>query len=262
MVLGRYTPAVVFHAAAHKHVPLMEGNPEEAITNNVLGTRNLVEEAVLAGVQRFVLISTDKAVAPSSVMGATKRVAEALVRQAGKRTGRPFVAVRFGNVLGSRGSVVPFFKRQIELGGPVTVTHPDMTRFFMTIPEAVHLVLEAGGKGQGGELYVLNMGQPVRIVDLVKDLIRLSGLSPEEIPVVFTGLRPGEKLTEELWDPGAMVEPTDNPEILRVSEPGTLDDDLLNHVDELSRAAHAGDGQTVRRLLLAARKLGTSRHVL
>jgi FlaA1/EpsC-like NDP-sugar epimerase/UDP-N-acetylmuramyl pentapeptide phosphotransferase/UDP-N-acetylglucosamine-1-phosphate transferase len=249
-IFTRHRPAVVFHAAAHKHVPLMEANPQEAVTNNVLGTRNVVEAAMTTNVERFVLISTDKAVAPSSVMGATKRVAEALVRQAGRRSGRPFVVVRFGNVLGSRGSVVPSFKQQIERGGPVTVTHPDIARFFMTIPEAIHLVLEAGGKGSGGDLFVLNMGQPVRIVDLARDLIRLSGYAADEIPIVFSGLRPGEKLHEVLWDDGSRAEPTDNPEILRVIDPDEQDRNLLAFVDELSRAAHVGDEQSIRRLLL------------
>jgi FlaA1/EpsC-like NDP-sugar epimerase len=254
-VFERHRPAVVFHAAAHKHVPLMESNPEEAVTNNVLGSRNVVEAAVVAGVQRFVLISTDKAVEPSSIMGASKRVAETIVQRAAERSGKALVAVRFGNVLGSRGSVVPYFKAQIERGGPVTVTHPEMSRFFMTIPEAVHLVLEAGGKGVGGELYVLNMGEPVRIIDLARDLIGLSGLSPDEIPIVFTGLRPGEKLEEQLWDTDAHVAPTDNPEILRVSEPVRFAGDLLAYIDELSRAAYSGDTATIRRLLLGGQRV-------
>jgi FlaA1/EpsC-like NDP-sugar epimerase len=163
-VFGTLHPDIVFHAAAHKPVPLMEGNPEEAISNNVLGTQNVVAAAIQVDVERLVMISSDKAVSPSSVMGASKRVAESLVRIAALRVQRPFVVVRFGNVLGSRGSVVPAFKRQIEAGGPVTITHPDMKRFFMTIPEAVHLVLQAAGFGKGGELFVLKMGDPVRIV--------------------------------------------------------------------------------------------------
>jgi FlaA1/EpsC-like NDP-sugar epimerase len=221
-------PSVVFHAAAHKHVPLMEENPEEAITNNVFGTAVVVRAAVKYGAERFVLISTDKAVAPTSVMGASKRLAEMIVSDAARRSGRPFVAVRFGNVLGSRGSVVPHFKRQIEMGGPVTVTHPDMRRFFMTIPEAVHLVLQAGGMGTGDDLFVLDMGEPVRIVDLAEDVIKLSGYSIEEIPIVYTGMRPGEKLTESLWERDARVRPTAHPEILRVEErPGASDIELL-----------------------------------
>src|SRR5262249_48107293 len=158
-----------------------------------------------------VMISTDKAVSPVNLMGASKRLAEVIVRDAARRTERAFMVVRFGNVLGSRGSVVPAFKRQIAQGGPITITHPDMSRFFMTIPEAVHLVLQAGGLGRGGEVFALNMGEPVRITDLAKDLIRLSGLQAEDIPIIFTGLRPGEKLDEHLWEAGATVEPTSNP---------------------------------------------------
>jgi FlaA1/EpsC-like NDP-sugar epimerase/UDP-N-acetylmuramyl pentapeptide phosphotransferase/UDP-N-acetylglucosamine-1-phosphate transferase len=211
-------PHAVFHAAAHKHVPLMELNAEEAVTNNVFGTHHVVNAAIDADVERLVLISTDKAVAPSSVMGATKRIAETIVRDAAGRHGRAFVVVRFGNVLDSRGSVVPIFKQQIARGGPVCVTHPDMKRFFMTIPEAVHLVLQAGGLGRGGELFVLNMGEPVRIVDLAQDLIRLSGYEAEAIRIEFTGLRPGEKIEERLWEEGATVSETTNPDVLCVTE--------------------------------------------
>jgi FlaA1/EpsC-like NDP-sugar epimerase len=237
----RVRPQIVFHAAAHKHVPLMEENPEEAITNNVLGTRNVVDAAVASGVERLVLISTDKAVAPTSVMGASKRLAEIIVRDEARRSGRAFSVVRFGNVLGSRGSVVPVFKRQIERGGPITITHPDVKRFFMTIPEAVHLVLRAGGLSSGGELFVLNMGAPVPIVQLAEDLVRLSGLMTDDIRVVFTGLRPGEKLEEALWETGAVVEPTAHPELLLVREEDGLDaTEVMESLDRLVSAAGAG----------------------
>jgi FlaA1/EpsC-like NDP-sugar epimerase len=231
-VFEQYRPEIVFHAAAHKHVPLMEINVEEAVANNILGTQNVVETADRCGVKRLVLISTDKAVHPANVYGATKRMAEMIVLDAALHTGKAFSVVRFGNVLGSRGSVVPLFKRMIASGGPVQITHPDMFRFFMTIPEAVHLVLQAAAMGKGGEAFLLNMGQQVRILDLAEDLIRLSGLEPgRDIEIVFTGVRPGEKLREELWEADKTYDATAHPDIFRstgeiVSESSTLRSNL------------------------------------
>lgn len=251
VVFENHRPQVVFHTAAHKHVPLMEINIEEAITNNVYGTRNIVEASINYGVERLVLISTDKAIRPSSVYGATKRLAELLVLDAASRTGLPFSVVRFGNVLGSRGSVIPRFESQIAKGGPVTITHPDMERYFMTIPEAVHLVLQATSMGKGGEVFVLNMGEQVRILDLAEDLIRLSGLEPgKDIEIVFTGIRPGEKISEELWDREAKYEPTEHPDIVLLAEENYLGgQELRQTVNDLLHLAREGDTESIVRIL-------------
>jgi len=250
-VFDRLRPQVVFHTAAHKHVPLMESNIEEAVTNNVLGTRNVVEASLSYGIDELVLISTDKAIRPSSIYGAAKRLSELIVLDAAQRSGRAFSVVRFGNVLGSRGSVVPLFKRQIARGGPITITHPDMKRYFMTIPEAVHLVLQASSIGAGGEVFVLNMGEQIRILDLAEDLIRLSGLEPgKDVDIVFTGIRPGEKLSEELWDQWAHYEPTSHPDIWLLADEDLLSSSELNQmVDELIQLAREGDSSVIVNIL-------------
>jgi len=248
-LLGRWQPHTILHAAAHKHVPLMEENVPEAITNNVLGTRILAECAVTLDAN-FLLISTDKAVRPTNVMGATKRVAEQIVQELAELHERHFVAVRFGNVLGSRGSVVPSFLDQIRKGGPITITHPEMRRYFMTIPEASQLVLQAAALGQGGEIFVLDMGEPVRILDLAHDLVRLSGLEVgRDIELVYTGVRPGEKLYEELFFGPEVTTPTGHPKVLRAKQP-PLPTGLSAAVSEVVDAAQRGEDDALLRAML------------
>lgn len=252
-VLKSNRPDVLYHAAAYKHVPMMETHPLEAIKNNIQGTRNVAEMAVKFGVKDFVLISTDKAVRPTNIMGMTKSVAERLVTYLHRsKTATRFVSVRFGNVMGSTGSVIPVFQRQIDEGGPVTVTHPDAMRYFMTIPEAVQLVMQAAAMGKGGEIFILEMGEQIKILDLAKNLIRLSGLEPErDIEIVFTGLRPGEKLSEELYDFDEGVAPTSHDKI-RVVPGGTrvIPPDLMKKLDMLTASVESGQEQTVLDLLI------------
>jgi FlaA1/EpsC-like NDP-sugar epimerase len=260
-VFETYRPTIVFHAAAHKHVPLMEENPVEAVTNNVLGTRNVVELCEKYDVKRFVLISSDKAVNPTSYMGATKRVAELVVQDVSCRKKRNFVTVRFGNVLGSRGSVVPFFKRQIELGGPVTITHPEVRRYFMTIPEAVQLVLQAAAMGSGCEVFVLDMGEQIKVVDLARDMIRLSGLEEgRDIEIKYIGLRPGEKMYEELFLEGETRGETAHdkitvsrngfPEFMK--RKGSGQEDVLGaEMESLINAARTGALDTLEKTLMS-----------
>jgi FlaA1/EpsC-like NDP-sugar epimerase len=251
-VFDRQRPTVVFHAAAHKHVPLMEANLVEAVTNNVLGTRQVVELAAAHEVPHFALISTDKAVRPSSVMGATKRVAEQVVQHAARRHHRHYVAVRFGNVIGTSGSVVPTFARQIAAGGPVTLTHPEMRRYFMTAPEAVQLVLRAAALGKGGEIFALDMGQPVRILQLAETMIRQAGKEPgKDIEIRVIGVRPGEKLHEEPYFSAADSVPTGHPGIQR-SRATPLPPRFASQLRALQRAAQDGAPELELRRLLEA----------
>ena len=238
-IFKKYKPQVVFHAAAHKHVPLMENSPNEAIKNNCFGTLNTVKLADKYNVENFVLVSTDKAVKPTNIMGATKRICEMIVQSYSKKSKTKFVAVRFGNVLGSNGSVIPLFIKQIEQGGPVTVTHKEITRFFMTIPEAVQLILQASTYANGGEIFVLDMGKPVKIYDLAKHIIRLHGFEPhKDIEIEITGLRPGEKLYEELLLEEEGLVKTDN-ELIYVAKPIKMNEEqFFKDLDLLIKEAY------------------------
>lgn len=248
-VLETYQPEIVFHAAAHKHVPLMEDSPNEAIKNNVLGTYKMAKAAAKYGVTKFVLISTDKAVNPTNIMGASKRLCEMVVQMMDRTSDTEFVAVRFGNVLGSNGSVIPLFKQQIAAGGPVTVTHPEITRFFMTIPEAVSLVLQAGYYAKGGEIFVLDMGQPVKIADMARNLIRLSGLEPDvDIKIEYSGLRPGEKLYEELLMDEEGLQETEN-KLIHIGKPIIMDDAQFVQQLKALEEACTGESADIKRLV-------------
>ncbi|WP_280770883.1 polysaccharide biosynthesis protein [Salipaludibacillus daqingensis] len=249
-VVGYYKPDVIYHAAAHKHVPLMERNPEEAFKNNTIGTMNVAKASDFHSVNTFVLISSDKAVNPTSVMGATKRLAEMVVQDMNKSSETNFAVVRFGNVLGSSGSVIPLFKKQIEKGGPITITHPEMVRYFMTIPEASRLVIQAGCLARGGETFVLDMGEPVKIVDLAKNMIKLSGNSFEDIPLLFTGIRPGEKLYEELLN----EEEIDDKQVFPKIYLGKSSTIYINEINDLILSYPLFDKEALRKRLLELSK--------
>jgi FlaA1/EpsC-like NDP-sugar epimerase len=249
-VLERFKPHIIFHAAAYKHVPMQEVHPREAVLNNVSGTRNLVDLALEMNVERFVLVSTDKAVRPTNVMGATKRVAELFVESMNGQQVTRFVAVRFGNVFSSSGSVIPIFQEQIARGGPVTVTHPDVRRFFMSIPEAAQLILQAGAMGEGGEIFILEMGEPIRIVDMARDLIRLHGLEPgKDVAIEFTGLRPGEKLYEELITSGEGIVPTGHEKIMVLRGKTRDAAALLAQIETLLAIARRGNREAIKKKL-------------
>jgi FlaA1/EpsC-like NDP-sugar epimerase len=242
---------MVLHAAAYKHVPMMEHHPADAITTNLGGTLATLRASLVAGVEQFVLVSTDKAVDPSSVMGATKRLAEIAVATIARQSGRRYVSVRFGNVLGSSGSVVPLFQRQLREGVPLTITDPEMTRYFMTIPDASRLIREASLLGEAGDLFVLDMGEPVRIVDLARDLARLAGRDPDSIPIQYIGLRPGEKLHETLFYDAEAIEPTGHPKVLRARDlaPHPADDQIIDALDALVVVAATGNHAAARAAL-------------
>jgi FlaA1/EpsC-like NDP-sugar epimerase len=251
-IVSEEAPSVIFHAAAYKHVPMMEEHPSDAVYVNVAGTMAVLDAAADAGVERFVFVSTDKAVRPASIMGASKRIAEQLVADTARRTGRPYVSVRFGNVLGSNGSVIPIFQDQLERGQALTITHPEMTRFFMTIPEAAWLILDAASLGRWGDLFVLDMGQPVRILDLARDLIRLSGRDPDSQPIDIVGLRPGEKLHEELFYDAETVEPTLSAKVLRAVAPPPPLDIRQQVMHLLARATGEYDDELRRDIMACA----------
>ncbi|MCX7667400.1 MAG: polysaccharide biosynthesis protein, partial [Atribacterota bacterium] len=238
-IFAREKPEVVFHAAAHKHVPLMEENPYEAVTNNIFGTMNVIEASRIYGATKFIFISTDKAVYPANIMGATKRIGEILLRYYDEHSSTQLIGVRFGNVLGSRGSVVEVFRKQLEEGLPLTITHPEMERFFMTIEEAVGLVLQAGALGRSGDLFVLDMGKPVRILDLARNFIELSGYTLDEVEIQFIGARSGERIREDLWEKEEKVEKTAHPKILRILSQGAIDSSFLRELEVLRERAKA-----------------------
>jgi FlaA1/EpsC-like NDP-sugar epimerase len=248
-IFAKEKPEVVFHAAAHKHVPLMEDNPYEAVTNNIFGTMNVMEASQAHRAEKFIFISTDKAVYPSNVMGATKRIGEMLLSYYNGRSATQLIGVRFGNVLGSRGSVVEVFQRQLEMGLPITITHPDMERFFMTVEEAVGLVLQAGALGRSGDLFVLDMGKPVKILDLARNLIELSGYTLDEVEIQFVGARSGERVREELWEKEEVVEKTAHPKIFRIIPQGIMDASFLQELYKVREQVRNGDSATCLRFL-------------